>query len=163
MNLLILASPFLYNSSFAADFIDTAQVVSSKPIYELVTKTHRECSMETVPVDTPREHSVGGAVVGGVAGALIGSQIGKGTGKRVASVAGGVAGVMAGDRIASSNSPQTREVERCREVENKGETVSIIKGYNVTYRYKGQEIKTTLPYQPGDTVRVRLEIVEEQH
>lgn len=162
MNLLILASPFLYNSSFAADFIDTAQVVSSKPIYERVTKTHRECSMETVPVDAPREHSVGGAVVGGVAGALIGSQIGKGTGKKAATVVGGVAGAMAGDRVASSKPPQTREVENCREVENVGETVEKLKGYKVVYRYNGQDITTILPYQPGSTIRIGVSVIEER-
>lgn len=161
-SLLILGMTFLFGSSYAADFIDTAQVISSKPIYERVTKTHRECSIESVPVDAPREHSVGGAVVGGVVGGLVGSQIGKGTGKKVATVTGVVAGAMAGDRIASSQPQQTREVEHCREVENVGETISIIKGYNVTYRYKGQDIKTVLPYQPGDTVRIRVSVVEER-
>src|SRR5665811_2583048 len=72
-----------------------------------VAKRQRECWTETVPVDAPREHSVGGAVVGGVAGALIGSQIGQGTGKKAATVAGGIAGAMAGDRIASPNPQQT--------------------------------------------------------
>lgn len=152
----------LFGSAHAADFTDTAQVISSKPIYERTAKTHRECSIEIVPVDAPREHSVGGAVVGGVAGALIGSQIGQGTGKKAATVAGGVAGAVAGDRIASSNPPQTREVERCRDVENTGETVEVLKGYKVTYRYKGQDITTVLPYEPGSTVRIRINVIEEQ-
>ena len=153
----------LCGNTYAADFIDTAQVISSAPIYERVTKRLRECWTETVPVTAPREHSVGGAVVGGVAGALIGSQIGQGTGKKAATVAGGIAGAMAGDRIASPNPPQTREVERCRELENHGEAVEVIKGYSVTYRYNGQDITTILPYQPGSTISVGVSVIEKPH
>ncbi len=152
----------LCGNAYAADFFDTAQVISSAPIYERVTKRLRECWTETVSVAAPREHSVGGAVVGGVAGALIGSQIGQGTGKKAATVAGGIAGAMAGDRIASPNPPQTREVERCREVENSGEAAEVIKGYSVTYRYNGQDITTILPYQPGPTVRIGVSVIEDR-
>jgi uncharacterized protein YcfJ len=161
--LSILSMLSLCGSVYAADFTDTAQVISSKAIYERVAKTHRECSTETVPVDAPREHSVGGAVVGGVVGALIGSEIGQGTGKKAATVAGGVAGAVAGDRIASKSPQQTREVERCRDVENPGETVEVLKGYKVTYRYKGQDITTVLPYQPDSTVHIRINVIEEPH
>jgi uncharacterized protein YcfJ len=150
------------SGAYAADFIDTAQVISSAPIYERVTKRLRECWTETVPVNAPREHSVGGAMVGGVAGALIGSQIGQGTGKKAATVAGGVAGAMAGDRIASPNPQQTREVERCRELESGGEAVEVIKGYSVTYRYNGQDIATILPYQPGSTIRIGISVIEDR-
>lgn len=146
---------FLCGSAYAADFVDTARVVSSTPIYELVTEP--KCRMETVPV-APK-HSVGGAVVGGVAGALIGSQIGDGTGKKIATVAGGVAGAVAGDRAASSGQPQTQQVERCSEDETGREA---IKGYRVVYRYKDQDITTTLPYQPGPTVRIRINVIEDQ-
>ena len=159
---LIVTMLTLCGSAYAADFIDTAQVISSSPIYQRISKSHRECWTETVQVDAPREHSVGGAVVGGVAGALIGSQIGQGTGKKAATVAGGIAGAMAGDRIASSNSPNTREVERCRVVESGGESVEVIKGYSVTYRYNGQDITTILPYQPGSTIRVGVSVIEDR-
>ena len=160
--LCLLGMISLWAGADAADLIDTAQVVSSVPVYERVAKRQRECWTETVPVDAPKEHSVGGAVVGGVAGALIGSQIGQGTGKKAATVAGGIAGAMAGDRIASPNPQQTREVERCREVETGGEAVEVIKGYSVTYRYNGQDITTILPYQPGATIRVGVSVIEDR-
>lgn len=161
-SLSILGMVLLCGNAYAVDLIDTAQVISSTPVYERVAKRQRECWMETVPVDAPREHSAGGAVVGGVAGALIGSQIGQGTGKKAATVAGGVAGAVAGDRAASPKTPQTREVERCREVETGGEPVEVIKGYSVTYRYNGQDITTILPYQPGLTIRVGVGVIDDR-
>jgi len=146
----------LCGSVYAADMVDTAQVISSTPIYERVTEPRRECTTETVPV-TPK-HSVGGAVVGGVAGAAIGSQIGEGTGKKAATVAGGIAGAVIGDRVATRDEPRTQQVERCREVETGREVVT---GYRVIYRYNGQDVTTTLPYEPGSTVRVRVNVIEE--
>jgi len=105
--------------------------------------------------------SATGAVVGGVAGAVLGSQIGGGTGNKAATAAGGIAGAVIGDRVANPDQPRTEQVERCREVQNSRE---VIKGYNVTYRYNGQDITTTLPYQvqPGDTLRVGVSVSVEE-
>ncbi|MGC2165941.1 MAG: glycine zipper 2TM domain-containing protein [Gallionella sp.] len=146
----------LFGSATAADLIDTATVISVMPIHERVIETTRECATATVPVAPG--HSVGGAVIGGVAGGLLGSQIGGGTGKKAATVAGVVAGAMAGDRIATRNDPRTRKEERCRDVETGREVTS---GYQVIYRYNGQDVTTTLPYEPGATVRVRVNIIED--
>lgn len=210
-SLLVLSVISLCGNAYAADFTDTARVVSSTPIYERVSEPKRECWTETVQV-APRERSMGGAVaggvaggllgsqvgrgsgnaaatgagaiagamvgdrvsnsdsngsamggiVGGVAGALLGSQIGGGTGSKVATAAGGILGAVVGDRVANPdnpNQPRTEQVERCRQVETSRE---VIKGYNVTYRYNGQDIATTLPYQPGSTIRVGVGVIEDQ-
>lgn len=209
-SLSILGAALLCGNSYAADFTDTARVISSTPIYERISEPRRECSMETVQVN-PQERSMGGAVIGGVAGGLLGSQVGRGNGSTVATGAGavagavvgdrvanpdsnrsatgsvvgglagallgsqigggrgnkaatavgGIAGVVIGDRVANPNSdqPRTEQVERCRQVEASRE---VVKGYNVTYRYKGQDVSTTLPYQPGSTVRVGLSVIEDQ-
>ena len=207
-SLLVLSLISLYGSASAADFTDTARVVSSTPIYERVTEPKRECWTETVQV-APKERSMGGAVVGGVAGgllgsqvgggsgntaatgagavagavigdrvsnpdsnrsatgavvggvagALLGSQIGGGTGNKAATAVGGIAGVVIGDRVANPDQPRTEQVERCRQAESSRE---VIKGYNVTYRYNGQDITTTLPYQPGSTIRVGVSVIEDQ-
>lgn len=207
-SLLVLSLMSLYGSAFAADFTDTARVVSSTPIYERVTEPKRECWTETVQV-APKERSIGGAVVGGVAGgllgsqvgggsgnmaatgagavagavigdrvanpdsnrsatggivggvagALLGSQIGGGTGNKAATAAGAIAGAVIGDRAANPDQTQTQQVERCREVETSREA---IKGYRVVYHYKDQDVTTTLPYQPGPTVRIRINVIEDQ-
>jgi uncharacterized protein YcfJ len=207
-SLWVAALTLACGSVYAADFTDTARVVSSTPIYERITEPRRECRTETVQV-APRERSIGGAVaggvagavlggqvgrgsgntaatgagavagavigdqvanpdskrsatgavVGGVAGAVLGSQVGGGTGRKVATAAGGIAGAVIGDRVANPDQPRTEQVERCREVETSRE---VIKGYNVTYRYNGQDIATTLPYQPGSTIRVGVSVVDDR-
>ncbi|HUW26212.1 MAG TPA: glycine zipper 2TM domain-containing protein [Gallionella sp.] len=207
-SLLVLSLFSLYGNAFAADFTDTARVVSSTPIYERISEPKRECWTETVQV-TPKERSIGGAVVGGVAGGLLGSQVGGGSGSTVATGAGAVAGAVAGDRVANPDSnrsatgavvggvagallgsqigggsgskaatavggiagavigdrvanpdqPRTEQVERCREVQTSRE---VIKGYNVTYNYNGRDVTTTLPYQPGATIKVGVSVIEDQ-
>lgn len=203
LTLSLLCSPV-----YAADFFDTARVVSSVPVYERINEPHRECTSESVQ-STPKERSMGGAVlggvaggvlgsqvgrgqgstaaagagavagavigdrvdnpdsnhsatgsiVGGIAGALLGSQVGGGSGKKAATAAGGVAGVLIGDRVANPDRPRTEQVERCRDVPSYRD---VIKGYTVTYRYNGKEATTNLPYQPGDTVRVGVSLIEDQ-
>lgn len=200
----LLGTVSLCANAYAADYTDTAQVISSTPIYERVNEPHRECSTETVQV-APKEHSVAGAILGGVAGGVLGSQVGGGKGSTVATGAGAVAGAVIGDRVDnpdSNRSPAgaivggvagailggqigggsgnkaatavggivgavvgdrvanqeqskggTEQVERCRQVES---SRAVMKGYSVTYRYNGQEFTTQLPYQPGETVRVRV-------
>lgn len=207
-SLLVLSLFSLYGSAFAADFTDTARVISSTPIYERVSEPKRECWTETVQV-TPKERSIGGAVLGGVAGGLLGSQvgggsgstvatgagavagavvgdrvanpdsnrsatgavvggvagavlggqIGGGTGNKAATAVGGIAGAVIGDRVANPNQPRTEQVERCREVQTSRE---VIKGYNVTYRYNDRDVTTTLPYQPGSTIKVGVSVIEDQ-
>jgi uncharacterized protein YcfJ len=102
--------------------------------------------------------SATGGIVGGIAGALLGSQVGGGTGNKAATAAGGIAGVVIGDRVANPNQTQGEQVQRCRDVPGSRE---VIKGYSVVYRYNGQDISTTLPYQPGSTVRVAVSVVQD--
>jgi hypothetical protein len=47
--------------------------------------------------------------------------------------------------------PQCRTVQATRE---------RVKGYTVVYRYNGRDITTTLPYDPGQTVRVGVSVVD---
>lgn len=159
---------------WAADYVDTAKVISSTPIYERVSEPKQECWVETVsstgtvtksvPVE---ERSVGGALLGGLIGGVVGSQIGQGNGSTVATGAGAIAGAIIGDRVANKDAqqqvqtttsqvPQTREERHCRQVENFRE---VIRGYNVTYRYNGKDISTRLPHQPGNTVKVSVGVV----
>lgn len=102
-SLLVLSLVSLYGTASAADFTDTARVISSKPIYEQVSEPRRECWTETVQV-APKERSLGGALIGGIAGGLLGSQVGGGSGNTAATGAGAVAGAVIGDRVANPDS-----------------------------------------------------------
>jgi uncharacterized protein YcfJ len=154
----VLSLVSLYGSAYAADFTETVRVTSSTPIYDRVSEPRRECWMETVQVE-PREHSIGGAVVGGIAGGILGNQLGGGDGRVAATALGTFVGVMVGDRVANPDQPRSGQVERCRQVDRFRE---VITGYNVTYRYNGRDIHTTLPYDPGSWIQVSVSVIEER-
>jgi uncharacterized protein YcfJ len=82
----------------AADFIDTAEVISSTPIIEHVNEPRQECSP-----------------------------------------------------AAETGKPACRTVTVPRE---------YVKGYAVVYRYNGRDIKTTLPSDPGPTVRIGIGVMD---
>ncbi len=123
-----------------------------------------------------------GAVLGAIIGGVVGHQFGNSSGGRDrGTVAGAVVGGLIGNGIESSNSASatsptyaqgvqpaynsapvqtgTRSVERCRTVNDSREQIS---GYNVTYRYGNQQYSTRLPYDPGQTMRVRVQVTPEQ-
>ena len=105
------------------------------------------------------ERPVTGAVIGGAAGGLAGAQIGKGNGKTAATAAGAIAGSMIGERVQNPQAGQTfgaQAAERCRTVESPRD---VVRGYTVVYRYNGHDVTTTLPYDPGTTVRVGVGIL----
>lgn len=202
---LIMVMAAFSTPVWAADFVDTARVISSTPIYERVSEPRQECWTETVNSSTPErsmggavvggvaggvlgsqvgkgsgktaataagavvgtiagdrvsnpnggEHSATGAVVGGIAGGLLGSQVGGGSGRNAATAAGAIAGAIIGDRVANPSGPQSQQVQRCRQVESYHEEIS---GYNVVYSYHGREITTRLPYKPGRTIQVGVNL-----
>lgn len=207
-SILALSVLAMFGHVYAADFVDTARVISSSPIYERGYEPRRECWNENSQNPPAKDRSMGGAIigglaggllgsqvgggkgstvatgagavagavigdrvanpdsnrsatggiVGGLAGALLGGQVGGGSGNKAATAAGGVAGVLVGDRVANPDQARNDQGERCRDV---GGAREVIRGYNVTYRYNGQEVNTTLPYQPGDTVRVGVSVIQE--
>lgn len=145
----------------AADFIEDAPVISVTPLYSHAAESSQECWTEYAPAGVPQERSYGGAIVGGIAGGILGNQIGGGRGRTAATVAGAAAGALVGDKLANSrdqpNYYDTHPVQRCRPVD--GGYRQEISGYSVTYRYNGRNITTTLPYDPGSTVRVGVGVV----
>lgn len=169
---LVMLAAVISGSTWASDFVDTAKVISSTPIYERVSEPRQECWNETVsstgaitrsaPVE---DRSIAGALIGGVVGGVVGNQVGQGNGNTVATAAGAIAGAIIGDRVGNRDAaqtqqttqvPQTRQEQHCRQVENFRE---VIRGYNVTYRYNGRDVTTRLPYQPGNTVQVSVGVV----
>lgn len=149
----VTALPF----ATAADFDDTARVVRSVPHMQEVSHPQEECRTVRVPT-AQQTRTPAGAIIGGVAGGVLGHQVGKGSGKTVATIAGAVGGAMVGDHLANQNNPVVtgeRQVRECRTVEI---TESRPAGYEVTYLYRGKSFTTMLPYEPGDTIPVRVSI-----
>lgn len=141
----------------AADYTDTAPVISSSPIIERIVEPRQECTSETAAAPQPQERSLVGPIVGGIAGGVLGAQVGKGSGRTAAAAAGAIAGAVIGDRVDNRQTASTQPAQHCRTVET---TREIVKGYNVVYRYNGRNIATTLPYDPGRTVRVGIGVID---
>lgn len=153
-----LADPFPPGPD-AVSFRDTAWVVSSTPVYQEVNQPRQECWTERTGYRYERDdRSYGGAILGAVVGGVVGNQFGKGGGKTASTAAGAAIGAMAGDRIDNNDRGGRRvpvEEERCRTVDNW--TRNIV-GYDVVYRYRGNQYTTHLPYDPGRALKLRVQI-----
>lgn len=156
---LVITVTFILSSvtAGAADYTDSAQVVSSSPIIERIVEPRQECFPVTATAPQPQDRSLVGPIVGGIAGGVLGAQVGKGSGRTAATAAGAIAGAVIGDRIDNRQGASTQPAQQCRTVET---TREIVKGYNVVYRYNGRNITTTLPYDPGRTVRVGISAID---
>jgi len=146
---------------------DYAQVVSAQPIVNYVTvKTPvRECWQETqyYTVDRYAGTRAGGTLLGAVIGSVIGHQVGSGSGNDAATVAGGLIGAAIGNDASRRRhgryiqEQHSRPVERCK-TSYREHREEHIDGYRVTYRYHGQKYMTEMPYDPGNKLRVRVDI-----
>lgn len=99
-------------------------------------------------------------IIGGVIGGLVGSQFGGGRGSKALAVTGAILGASIGRRVsrhrheayASPYVPQQcTTVMETREVEE-------ISGYRVRYLYQGQEFTKRVDDDPGDRIRVQVQV-----
>jgi uncharacterized protein YcfJ len=145
---------------------DYAPVISAEPIVNYVTvKTPvRECWEETeyYTVDRNAANRGGGTLIGAIIGGVVGHQIGSGRGNDAATVAGTLIGAAIGNESARKRhgtavEQHSRPVERC-ETRYRSHKEERIDGYRVMYRYHGQKYVTEMPYDPGNKIRVRVDI-----
>lgn len=157
----------LGTSAAHAATYDYAKVISSQPIVNYVTvKTPvQECWEETqyYSVNNHTGRNAGGTLLGAIIGGVVGHQIGSGRGNEAATVAGSLIGAAIGNGAARNNrngnnaAQQARQVQRCK-TSYREQREERIDGYRVTYRYNGQKYQTEMPYDPGQTIRVRVDI-----
>ena len=109
-------------------------------------------------------------VIGGVLGAVVGSQVGGGSGRFATSAIGTMVGGIAGREVYEAgqrNRMQDGLVTVC-------DPVSVdavhdgagahqggrgVDAYDVTYEYAGRQYTTRTRHHPGDTIRVRVDVV----
>jgi uncharacterized protein YcfJ len=149
----------------AGDFEDFGRVVRVQPRTEQVRVPRQECRTEYVQAQVQPQRGAGGTVIGGIAGALLGSQVGGGNGKVAATAAGAIAGALVGDHVENDgrdNGPQVQEqaVRQCRNVDAV-ETRNA--GYEVTYEYRGHSYTEVMNRDPGDRVRLHVQIVADRN
>jgi len=162
---------------FADTFHDSALVLSVRPVTERTPVNREECWSEhrrgyeerTVTRQDNGAPIGAATVLGAIAGGVLGHQVGGGHGKDAATVGGAVVGGLVGNQIDRDQGnvvppsqsveverrPVTREVERCRTVQ---EVREVAVGYDVRYRYGNREFVTRLPYDPGRHVKVAVDV-----
>lgn len=115
-----------------------------------------------------RAGSNAAAVIGGIAGAVLGSKVGSGSGSYAAAAVGSMLGSMAGREIYEQHQRELREhsgiVRVCDPipVRDDGDALAPSRGgYDVTYEYNGRQYTRRMDYNPGDRIRVRVDITPE--
>jgi uncharacterized protein YcfJ len=168
--LAVLASATMLLGTPAAVLADAqydyAKVISAQPKIRQVTVTTpvKECWEETQNYTVNRNAggSVGSTIFGAIVGGVVGHQFGSGHGNDAATVAGSLIGAAIGNDVAKRRNgagveQHSRPVQRCetRYQESREERID---GYRVTYRFNGQKYVTDMPYDPGETIRVRVDV-----
>ena len=162
---------------FAEKYMDSAQVLSVRPITERTPVNREECWNEhrrgyeerTVTRQDTGAPIGAATVLGAIAGGVLGHQVGGGHGKDAATAGGAVVGGLIGNQIDREQGntappsqyteverrPVTREVERCRTVQ---EVREVPVGFDVRYRYGGREFMTRMPFDPGRRLRIAVDV-----
>lgn len=134
-----------------------ADVLRADPV-QGVTRTEvprQECYEQPV-IRREGGNSTAGTVLGAVIGGVLGNTVGKGDGRKAATVAGAVAGGAVGNRAGRGRDYESMETH-CRQVSTISEQRRII-GYDVEYRYRGEVYTSRLNYDPGERLRVRVQV-----
>ncbi|MBK6598228.1 MAG: glycine zipper 2TM domain-containing protein [Proteobacteria bacterium] len=175
-----LADNGRHYSSDRNDGYDYARVVDVDPIRTRVRvrTPQQECWQETrydgargYSNDRPRP-AAGSMILGSIIGAAVGNQIGSGDGRRAATVAGAIIGSAVGHDAAARRDARQSTDYRDAYYDNRGREYSVercetryrddweerIDGYRVTYEYNGVRQVTRLPYDPGDRLRVQVNV-----
>lgn len=113
-------------------------------------------------------HNTGRAVatmIGGVLGAAIGSKVGGGSARYATSALGSLVGSVAGRQIYESSQQRQGTVRACDPVTmGRGDSayydgdVPAVSAYDVTYEYAGRTYATRTNYNPGNQIRVRVDV-----
>ncbi|MEP6484258.1 MAG: glycine zipper 2TM domain-containing protein [Rudaea sp.] len=148
-----------------------ADVLRVDPVYDenaaADQPTPQPCYEEQVPIRNPPvgaddsgKRTVGG-VLGAIVGGILGHQVGKGDGRKLATAGGVVAGAVVGSNVAADkerdrdDAPKYTIERRCPGAEPGARKVAA---YDVEYRYRGDVYTSRLSYDPGDRIRVKVNV-----
>lgn len=164
------AGDYAYSNGRGKAVYDYARVVSVTPVVRYVTVTTpvKECwdDVEYYTRRTPEPGNAGRTLFGAIVGGVIGHQFGSGSGNDAATVAGTLIGAAVGGDIAKrraysegqyGSTQYAEPVQRC-ETNYRSHQEERIDGYRVVYKYQGQKYATRMPYDPGDRIRVRVDV-----
>lgn len=139
-----------------------ARVVRAKPVIESVRYPVEEevCWDEAVWRRDPPNRSVVPVIFGSIIGGVIGNQFGGGSGQDLMTFAGAsLGGAIAHDAQVRRNPDAYYTVteKRCS-VETEWYTEETVVAWDVTYKYRGEVYHTRMRNEPGDRIRVRVQV-----
>jgi uncharacterized protein YcfJ len=155
-----------YDQFGRQDLFEYARVIDVQPLYREVevSRPVRECWDEPV-YQTRRSEpkSASGMLAGGIIGGIVGHQIGKGNGQRVATAVGTLIGARIGHDAVNGHDthrPQQELVgyeEHCK-TRYQSSYEEVLDAYDVTYEYRGRTYRMQMPYDPGERIKMRIQI-----
>ena len=162
---VVFAAGLLSVSADAQTRYEYAQVVEANPIYQIVelSEPSEQCWQEEVLTE---RSSRGGSNTPVVLSTIIGGAIGNAVGsrksnQRVGAVLGAVLGHSIGRDIVANNhddrSVRYESVRQCETVYDHHEEERLI-GYQVQYLYNNEEYSVRMDEDPGDRLRVKVNI-----
>jgi len=142
-----------------------AQVLESRPIYQPVTVAmpRQSCWQEQVLVqESRRSNSRTPVLLSTIVGGAIGNAVGNNkSSQRVGTVVGAALGHSVGRDIVTANSrhqpARYQTVQNCETV-NEYRNEERLMGFQVLYRYNGADRSVQMDHDPGDRIRLRVQI-----
>jgi uncharacterized protein YcfJ len=137
-----------------------ADVLRADPVYGVArTETPRQdCYDQQVTTVQQGNNGAAGTILGAVVGGVLGSTVGRGGGRTAATVVGAVAGGAVGNSVSRSPDVVSQGTQTtCRDVTAVSEQRRVV-GYDVEYRYRGEVFVSRLNYDPGERLRVRVNV-----
>ena len=160
--LLFAASLLTPGLALAGVTYDQARVVDVQPVYETVSyQVPREiCQEQRVQTASGGGPSPAGPLLGAVVGGVLGhaaTSKNQPVGTAIGAVLGGAMGYSIAQQNARPRYVTYGTQEVCSTVQDTHEEQRI-SGYRVRYEYLGQRYSTITRNQPGNTVRVRVDV-----
>ena len=154
---LVASTSLLALCGVTAQAQEMARVMSATPVVQQVAVPRQVCTNQQVVVNQPGGTTGAGAVIGGVAGGALGNQVGHGGGRAAATVLGVIGGAVLGNTIEGNQAP-TSQVQNVQNCTTQTFYENRITAYNVRYEYAGREYQTQMPYDPGPSIRVQVQV-----
>jgi len=157
---LAAANPALAGNEYGTE--GWARVIEAEPVTRIVRKPVQEevCWQEEVYREVPGYRSRTPVVLGAILGGVIGHQFGGGSGRDAMTLAGAALGGTIAKDSQRRNNPREFYAsleDRCGINTNWRETEQVI-GWDVVYEYDGETYVTRMQDEPGDRIRVRVDV-----
>lgn len=155
---LALVAFSAYGQQVATTYVD-AEVVSVRPVFSngrcFSNNTYQQPQQYE---QAPRSRTA--PILGGVVGAALGNQVGDGRGRDAATAVGAVLGYTITRDAQERNRYNQRQYGRH---EPRSQTCEQrVEAYEVFFYFNGQEYQTRALYNPGPTIRLRVNFSVEQ-